>query len=503
MRKCLVLLLLLSLLSVGGLVYAHGAVDDLSDKVSFTEVTHSGELSAAEGLVVNVNTQMESNLFWETEYPLGGAPKTDFAFYQSDQHGPYRYRSYGLSIDFPSGYGWSSSRGVNYEDPSEEDLGRMDSDYALLPILQAVSRNTPPNSDHTEVVRVADYFEYLPLNFDLDDENVFWVVEEDGYANVYRAERLGWEFEGKRDTALQDYFRIPVPEEMMLEITMHKNGDGLINDLNINSAYEKAEGWSEPQFEIHNALTEAGCYFTFQAKCRDLQTWEERALDTGHIEGGYGVYLLPYTTVHPLVEETQEDVRYVAPEQLRCVYSFEDESVVPQEIHVLEEENQLLLTTLEEGVMYLNVIDLAGGELVQKLPLLEQDGEEGWDLRHVWYEDDFLVHLNYNNRFTLCQRTETGYEVRIEGVMSMDESMDHSLYADQIAMAYNREKLGVAFSIYRTEPYYDCASSIGVMVYDPTGLLYSGVHVSSLDIGSDQYSRRVTLTEEGIALRWE
>lgn len=326
MRKCLILLLLLSLLSVGGIVYAHHAVDDLSDRVSFTEETHSGELSAAEGLVVNLNTQMEQNLFWKTEYPLGGAPKTDFAFYQTDQHEPYRYRSYGLSIDFPSGYGWSSSRGVNYEDPDEEDRERMDSDYTLLPILQAVSRNTVPGTEHTEVVRVADYFEYLPLRFGLDDENVFWVVEEDGYTNVYRAERLGMENQWEFYADLQDYFRIPTPEEMLLEITMYKTEDGLINDLNVNSAYEKAEGWSEPRFEIHNALTEAGCYFTFHAQCYDLETGEEHALDTSHIEGGYGVYFLPYTYDYDIVQGL-EDVKYVDFEGFGCVYSFENENV--------------------------------------------------------------------------------------------------------------------------------------------------------------------------------
>ena len=494
MRKCVILLLVLSLLSVGGVVYAHRAVDDLSDQVSFTEAVHSGSLSAAEGLVVELNTQMRQNLFWNTCYPLGGEAKTDFSFSQENVYRSGNYRAYGLSAQFPVGYGWSSSRGRNYEEPDEEDLERMGSDDLLLSILQAVSRNTAPDSEHAEIVRVADYFEYLPLEFHLNDIDAFVVVEEDGYENVYHAE--GYENQSVLFQPLQDYFRIPVPENLWLEITMYKNAEGLITSLDTNYAWENPEAVWGPDFEMCNAVTDQGCYFSFAGQWRD-EEGNGYPLDADFVPG---VYLLPYTEDYDLVQG-RERVKYVRTEELRCIYAFDSESVQAENLHMLEEENRLLLTTQEGQTLWLNVIDLNTGERVQKLALMDL-GEHS--LRHVWYEDGFLLHLCYDNRFVLSLLTEKGYETRISGEIAMDKSMDNALYSDQVALAYNGEKLGIAFSLYRTEPYYDCASSVGVMVYDQSGLLYAGVHISSLDTGSEKYSHRVFLSEKDpITVRWE
>lgn len=294
--------------------------------------------------------------------------------------------------------------------------------------------------------------------------------------------------------ALNDYFRIPTPEDMLLKISMYKDSSGLITELNVNSTFDEDSGVSTPTFEVHSAVTEQGCFFTFSGHCYDVDS-NRYPLNIGNVQGGAGVYFLPYTSG----TSREKGVKYVDLEGFGSVYAFENEEVSPQELHVLEDGQTLLLTTQEGKTLYLNVIDLTTGKRAQKLPLMDM-GERS--LRHVWYEDGFLVHLCYDDCFVLSQLTETGYEVRIKGVLGEGESMDKACYADLVDLAYNGEKLGVVFPIYRTESYYANAS-IGVMVYDTTGLLYSGTHISSLDTGSEEYRQRVTCSDgQPLMVHW-
>ena len=77
MRKITLLLMILVVGAVGGLWAAAAGVNGSRDQVVFQETTQMGDRTAAQGLQVNIRTQLRENLFWNTSCVIGEESQAD------------------------------------------------------------------------------------------------------------------------------------------------------------------------------------------------------------------------------------------------------------------------------------------------------------------------------------------------------------------------------------------------------------------------------------------
>jgi hypothetical protein len=74
MRKSLILLLLLTVLSVGTVVLAHSRVNETADAVAIDETVLYGDKAMAEGIEIESRAVCADHMFWDVSYTVGENP---------------------------------------------------------------------------------------------------------------------------------------------------------------------------------------------------------------------------------------------------------------------------------------------------------------------------------------------------------------------------------------------------------------------------------------------
>ena len=235
MKRTLIAAALLLLLPVAALGAAARSVGGQAEQVVLTPTVLYGDPAAAQGLTVQLHSQYQDRLYWDTTYTVGtpGQAWTDVQFHSS-------------------GLGWA--------DQGDRPLIWVGLDDRLT---------IPPGDPRlkgTQLLR--DYISYysIRINIDLPEGE----VPETETAPV--------------NQALSDFLRIPVLEDEAVTLA--------------RDTFSGEDGWrytalpSSDSFAL-SARTAQGadaCYFTFNPRSA-----QGRPMDTGHIPGGYGIYRLPYT----------------------------------------------------------------------------------------------------------------------------------------------------------------------------------------------------------------
>lgn len=443
MRKSLILTLVLVVLSACGFGFAHAVVSAQEDKVVVTEQVVAGDPDVAAGVRVQMRTKCADHLLWETRYAVGAPEGTysDFTFsrgliYDSD---PY----YG-NIELHTFSGGSSYSGAFNVDAEAEDV---DENVPFgVKLFRAVAENTDPGSTHTEVLYVRDYYEYFPL---------------DPY--FYCPESLSDVTEKLITEAVTAFFRIPVPEDYRMNVTVKKEANGAICEMGM-------EDFGHPGLSLWtNSVVLGGvCYFTV-----NMTDDNGALLDTRDIPGGTGIYRLSYGG---------EDV------SLDTVFPFDPEATA-YDLHLSTDQSKLLLTTLEDDTYYLTIIDRETMTALQKLPVMEGAGGINW-----WgtnYNDDFLAVMfsdETGDRFVVLSAPETGdYAVALRGAVAENDPA----WSLDAAMDFNGETLAIAAQWWYwddTGTYMHMPRGFLLSVYDASGLRYAGQYGTSLMDGASQWA---------------
>lgn len=438
MRKSLILTLALVVLAVCGFGFAHAAVSAQEDKVVVTEQVVAGDPDVAAGVRVQMRTQCAEHLLWKTHYAIGAPDGTysDFTFSRGliDDSEPY----YG-NIELNTFNGSSSYHGAFNVDAEAEDV---DENVPFgVKLFRAVAENTDPGSTHTEVLYVRDYYEYFPLDL-----------------RFYCSESLSVVTEKQITEAAAAFFRIPVPADYRVSVTVKKEANGAIYEMSM-------ENFGHPDLLLwtNSVAADGVCYFTV-----NVTDDNGALLDTRGIPGGTGVYRLSYGG---------EAV------SLETVFPFDPEATAC-DLHFSADQSKLLLTTLEDDTYYLTVIDRETMTELQKLPLLEGAGDSNW-----WganYNDDFLV-VTFSDetdaRFVVLSAPETGdYAVAMRGAVAENDPA----WSLDAAMDFNGETLVAAARwFYERDSYmsYTEPRGFALSVYDAGGLRYTGQYCNSLMAG--------------------
>lgn len=479
MRKSLVLTLLLFALSILGIGYAHGAVNGASDNVELTENTILGDISAAQGLSVNIRNHYQNHLSWNTTLQLGNSPTTEFSFSPSKIYEEREENFSGVQMYINNGMSASTNGKLELTDANTGGISK---------IYKDVASRTENGTAHKEKVLIKDYYDFYPVVVDLflPNNHLFWMeaIRKQDY------ERNNTESYSSEDNSyfilkgLTDYFKFPVQEKHQLEVTIVKDDMGNVVELS-SSTVDGSDVW----LNAVNAITDDSCYFTVSAMTRDGDF-----LDYSYVPAGYGIYRLPYDS-----EEPQKNL-----EAMTMVYPL---STTEQVIYFqpTADKSKLLLLTREENFYYLKVLDAKTVQELQKIPLM--GSKEDYWVNEPYVGEDFLVALFNDKEFVVLQEaSDDNYAVQFSGILPDTEVFAFNRAYNSV-MAFDGERLAVV-SInedHSDVTSYPTSCGFSLVVSDKTGVLYAGTYASSLDKGQPQeYNDRIRAMDyKPLRIWWE
>lgn len=377
-KGALTVLSVLALLSCLLLAGASGAIGPTGGDVHIEETVLAGDPAAVQGLEMSAEYQCEYQMHWLTRFPVGRLEEQETEFSYTTSETGYRIFSFedGLEIDF-------FEEGTTFYF-SVDGMGELYSisgrEPCVLPLYQeVVERARAQRSDeelqeegYVEEIRLEDKYDYLPLTFRtwhipfLVDEHVF---------------------------VLEDYFRIPVPEELILRFsvghgTWYSVGASLMQgtmELDAHTVILDEENREDLLFAV--SLENCGL-----------------PLDDSLIPGGWGIYRL--TCV-------KDENQSLQPPELATVYSVPEGERVFRFWASEDKKDLFLLTHGEDQMLRLTVLD---GETFAPRQTLElfsyPEGQiaafpspDGNDTYYKWLalgsvfqgEDYFVLPTSYNN----------------------------------------------------------------------------------------------------------
>ena len=155
MKRILVTMALLLAVALTAPCLIGAELSAARDRVEITEQALFGDPALAAGATVNQTAQLDEHLLWQTAYPVGGAPSTD-----------YRFLSRGLTFEHFTAYD-----GIHLSDHIEFGLNLRDPFDAMSGIEVAyyeLFQETEPGTRSTKRVRLQDYYTYYPIRVEID-----------------------------------------------------------------------------------------------------------------------------------------------------------------------------------------------------------------------------------------------------------------------------------------------------------------------------------------------
>lgn len=464
LRRSLILFAVLLLLSVGALAAGHAAVSGMQEEVCITEMTYAGEPAA--GLRVDLHTYYGNYLSWRTSYTAGTdpAPETDFTFSISGN-----WEETEAAADARLSIG-TVSLGM-----SGNDLDLTDSlslgwgEPSMLRPAADVASRTPAGETYTEIFDLRDYYSYYLLNLYCSS------VEQD---------------EADMDAVIQ-YFKIPVREGTMLEVCIRKDEAGRVCEVDMGpvgyvSAFASAGEAPAvpvgedgvPTLNSESVVTDQGIYLVLWTDGSAAEVFSE-------IEGGYGVYFIPF-------EKQESGKLHIAAAQTQNIYALDPETV--QSLHIVESQDgtRLLLFTQEQDQVFLTVLDIETRTALQRLPLSMDH------LPEVFQEASRLLLYGWNADYTqprfllLCQE-EDAYRLELDVPAYQFDEADYWIFSP--SFCFDGQRLAVA---YFPKSYYSC--TVCLLVYDQTGLRYAGRYAHNAD---PTFSPMFRDRKDALRIRWE
>lgn len=495
MRKSFTIFLLLLILSGSLLTVAHHRVSQLQDDIVITETTLAGDPAAADGLTVTLDTALRNQLFWHTVYRAGcdPAPESTFTFSPT-------YVSYS---SYDSDYVYLDIGNINFSISSPISLDEWSDDYVQLssgsdpvmirPLLDVAER-TLPGETRTEAVRLRDYYQYymVQLHFKATAASASESVSVGPKTSLTQEDILN----------LNEYFRILIPEDVQMEVSISKNDEGTIyhasmismntmtddsdaagdfsGDSSDDSGETSSAAAASTTFLLQSGglVTEEGFYLVFRADSEDAtQAFSE-------IADGYGVYFIP-------IRQTEEDGFRLSTDQIQNICPLDPES--SQAIGILESQDgtKLLVFTSEQDSLVLTVLDRETWEPLQRLSL--PDG----GILTVQQDDDILILYLWDEngyRLTALTNRDGYYHLWLDTPMTEADSI--YLYG-HTGFCFDGQRLALAYQT----PYGDSAS-LCLMVYGQDGLLYAGQYLHSGDQINPKM-QNLNWYDGSLTLRWE
>ena len=449
-------------LSCGVLAAGHLSLSARRDAVTLEETTLLGDISAAEGIQVDIRTELMNQLFWDTQYTAGTSPAihTDYTHYWSRQPNYWEWdRDWDvLQADYLGSYG------VTDREWETEDKYGMQKPYN-----DVASRCPAGTENYTERVRLRDYYEYFPIYVSTAD-----ILPEDG-GSYYLND--GESVEMMMQDFLRSQFRFPVPEDLWIEISIDKDPEGSVSS--VGTSFFDDYSWE--QLEISAIRTDAGLYFTLSPGKRADGT----APDFSHCTVERGLYFLPITLT-PYEGEQPSKVYTTGNGEVIQQISLDTEhfrTVCPidadaDRVFLLESEDEkwLYLLSQQGEEATLTVLSAGTGEVTSCITLFTMKDPEEQYLSNVYVQEGCLVATLSDGQFSLATVDDAGRaEVALTG--DFGPALALECYMEDPVFDYDGERL--AFADF-AQQFNGCSFFLGVV--SDAGMEYLGKYFHNQDL---------------------
>lgn len=468
MKKILILVTALFILSISTLCIVAITVDSQNNTVTITEDILFGDKSVAEGITVLSKAHYGQHLFWNTEYTIGenAEPETEYKFYSSEQYDTDLGASYFFQIDTDIRYG------LDMQTPAEEQVG-------LARVYKELYDSCEIGEKVEKTVALKDIYEYYPLRLNIILPNVRW--SNNDYESLYDDEPGSEKYVVNK---FREFFRIPILDGHEVDISISRNKNG----VSISSGSTSSSEAYDYYFSSVSAYTEDTVFFTIRNK-----TYKGNYADFSLVPGGYGIYSFKYRH-GPLLAYTGIDA-----DSLANVYPL-DADLTVEHISISEDGKYLIMVGIKNDKdTVFTVIDIETmtkhdeiiiedkivynvKEVAKKLAIIASGNYIPNENESVKITDDFIV-LIFSEEFALIEISEDGdYELKFIAKQPnyIDEKFQYMDYYSE--MVYDGEKLIIVNSLYPDGSPELCGYYMAI--YDQSGLIYYTKYNSSLDVNN-------------------
>lgn len=451
MKKFIALILALVLLSLGAVIAVAASVNKNKDTLTHSERTIWGDPAFAEGAEVKSISHYQNHLVWESLYTVGEGTKTDFKFHFGKHYTNSRPRLSGFILDSDIDFGFNLSL------PASEQQG-----------LAKVYKELYDSLDYDEMgeknICLADYYDYYPLSITINLPTLVWNARSDSFSSGRVISNVNTQNDKEIYDDFCEFFKIPVLDTEYVDITVTKHRRP--NSVGFG------HGWSDNSTDIyslhsHATYTDKVCYIYVNNR-----TENGNIMDFSNVPGGYGIYALPYEGAKLKTGE------------LAMVYALDEKSRVSY-MTVNEDYTRLLLTVVEDGASYFEVIDIATMTRLQKFKI--NDGTH-----YIVYPNEDFVAYEFEKHIAVIEEKGGLYSLAFVTDKFFDDHTDteYFYFRSGAALDFDGERLIVVDNLYFTGGWQDMCGFF-MAVYDKNGLQYFGEYSSSLDANYDastQYS---------------
>lgn len=282
-----------------------------------------GERADAAGVRLSYDRELESHLDWSIDYDFGTGEQTmqsDWTLKGDGREGTSPVEpQISLTINMGgSGYRWL------------DDEPDFHSEY-IYDVYADMVEMAGDAETYTRRLRLNDYTDIMPVAMDAYGANLYEDLPESGF-----------------DYDVSEYFPIPLPEEVWMEVMLERGVDG--SRLSIEFLDSQYIGGV---YDSSLCAADGNLYIKF---C--VRDEEGTLLDGSRMPGGsWGVYRIPCEG---------DTIRLSGMEPVYAI----GEEVQGEALLLSEDRERLLIFTAEDDALYLNVMDAGSGELLQRQLLL-------------------------------------------------------------------------------------------------------------------------------------
>jgi len=474
MKKYLVIFLILTILFPASLIAVNITASTTADDVVYTESTIIGDAREVEGIRVDLNLHLMDHLFWDIGLTIGEEieEEEDFDF----DYNPPRHVS-DPKPRFDLGFGFNS-----FGASSNTDL--LDGDHRMFGMYEAVvdvASRTPDGEEHTENVRLADFYDYYPLNADIRIGDYYY----DTYSNIDHELRKYGDLLKKIQAYFEKHFHFPVLDSDIQTITVKKRADGTVESVEANPANISDRIY----LDTRSVVSDDAIYFTCVPRS------DKKGVLPYESDTEFGLYRIPYEIVQRETPQAYDSDEYtdIRINETRLVLPM-DSSREIDELTLSPDGSELYITSKlvsgDTAEVILTVLDCADLSVKQDSVLFECGAKDALILEYAG--EDFMVYKYNWLTFAVIENSsgqwKTDFTVTDQSVTDFWSNQTYVTSAYGHGYDYDGERLAVMGCSNERGGSSDIAesylSSFYISVYSEKGNLYTGKFTSSLDTGT-------------------
>jgi len=434
LKKSLIISCMLVLLAITGILGIGLYVGAQAEKVFLTEEIIIGEKSYAKDVSFQVNSHWDEKMLWEVHTDIGEETitETTFSFYPDGFSNKIEIESE-VYFQYPGSFGYGSSAPLLGKDGV--------SDLPYKKVFEAVAEKTNEGEEYTEIVNLAEYYEYFDLSLK---------AQSNAYLGHYMSDPETEEEYISKKIALR------IPEDLEFEATVKKEIDGEVYDVSGNIVGKDFQVMSG------GVVLEDGIYAYIYAK-------DATGIVPGISETGYGIYRMPMLW-------GEDDIPILMAESMELFYPLEDEILIMK----ADESEKILFLLIKRGnELLLQLIERESRKLQQEFEL----GIAGEHIacRKMEVTDEGVLLIMDDGRFYYAENNGESYEITVNHDMSGYDFYTENRWGTY-DYAYKDGRLAFVWSNSDTRDYWyaDC-NSVYVFVLEGSEMRFLAHYKNSLD----------------------